>query len=96
VLQGEELTRKQPQRAAQEFYHGMNKWNSAQMDNRLLKQNEYFLKAYNVKSEKQVDWAIVKRKSDLVDKRRREILMRKRIKDVKGEICDALYFRRNH
>jgi hypothetical protein len=74
----------------------MNKWNSAQMDNRLMKQNEYFLKTYNLKSEKQVDWSIIKRKADLVDKRRREIMMRKKIKDVKGEICDELYFRRNH
>ena len=61
-----------------------------------MKQNEYFLKTYNLKGEKQIDWAIVKRKSDLVEKRKREIMMRKRIKDVKGEICDALYFRRNH
>lgn len=36
------------------------------MDNRLLKQNEYFLKAYNAKGEKQLDWSIVKRKSDMV------------------------------
>lgn len=83
-------------KAGQEFYHGMHKWNSAQMDTRLMKQNEYFLKTYNLKGEKQIDWAIVKRKSDLVEKRKREIMMRKRIKDVKGEICDALYFRRNH
>jgi len=36
-------------KAGQEFYHGMHKWNSAQMDTRLMKQNEYFLKAYNLK-----------------------------------------------
>jgi hypothetical protein len=74
----------------------MNKWNSAQMDNRLMKQNEYFLKVYNQAEEKQIDWSTVKRKTDLIDKRKREILMRKKIKDVKGEICDDLYFRRNH
>lgn len=31
---------------------------------------------------------MVKRKTDLVENRKREIIGRKHIKDVKGEICD--------
>lgn len=65
------------------------------MDARLAKQNEQFLQLYNKHNEKKKDWAIVKRKTDLINKRRMEIMGRKHIKDVKGEICDEIYFRRN-
>ena len=36
-----------------------------------------------------------KRKTDMTDKRLNKIMARRNIKDVKGEICDELYFRRN-
>lgn len=31
-----------------------------------------------------MDWAVVKKKTDLIEKRKQEIMMRKRINDVKG------------
>lgn len=49
-----------------EFYHGETKWSAPQMDNRLMKQNEYFLKEQNRLDEKRIDWTMVKRKTDLV------------------------------
>jgi len=54
------------------------------MDNRLVKQNEYFLKIYNKKNEAKIEWSVVKRKIDLIEKRRKEIMARKTIKDIKG------------
>lgn len=53
-----------------EFYNGTNKWDAPQMDNRLAKQNEQFLKLYNKQNEKRLDWAIIKRKTDLINQRR--------------------------
>jgi len=54
------------------------------MDNRLMKQNEYYLREQNKIDKMKVDWTMIKRKTDLFEKRRKEILARKDIKDVKG------------
>ena len=54
------------------------------MDNRLMKQNEYFLRTYNNGENKKRDWLIQKRKTDMVDKRFKKIMARKNIKDIKG------------
>ena len=78
-----------------EFYHGNTKWQSSQMDTKLTKGGSNFLQAFNKKESKKKDWLMQKRKADMVDKRLDKILARKNIKDVKGEICDELYFRRN-
>ena len=36
------------------------------MDNKLCKQNEFFLAHYNKKNEKYLDWTVIKRKVDLI------------------------------
>lgn len=73
----------------------MTKWSAPQMDNRLVPVGTYFLQAYKKRQQAQVDWSMVKRKSDMIQKRNKELMQRKRIPDIKGEICDDLYFRRN-
>ena len=48
-----------------EFYHSPLKWPTPQMDNRLLKQNEYFIREQNKLDERKVDWTTIKRKVDM-------------------------------
>ena len=64
------MTRKHAKTVLVEFYHETSKWNSSQMDNRILKHNEYFIKTYNKKNEQNIDWKIKKKKTDLIDKRK--------------------------
>jgi ATP-dependent Lon protease len=95
IRQGEELTRKTCSTAMGEFYHGVHKWTTPQMDMRLRRQNEDYQRGENRLAEARVEWSITKRREDMIEQRKKEILGRKRIKDVKGEICDEKYFLRN-
>ena len=59
------------------------------MDLKVLKNNEYYYE-----KKKDDDYDKKKRKSDMMEKRLREIEKRKKLPDVRGELCDEKYFLR--
>lgn len=80
IRRGESLTKKNMPHLHQ-FYHGNGKNDPSQLDNRLLKENEYFWKS--AKEERYVlkDYSVTKKKEDEIMGRLARIHNRKKLPD---------------
>ena len=65
------------------------------MDNRILKENEYFWRGVRSERERLKDFSVTKRREDQVVRKLEGVLDKRRVVDEKGEMCDEKYFRRN-
>jgi hypothetical protein len=79
LQRGENFTRKSLNPIQQEFYFGTGKESPAQLDNRLLKENEYFWR--NIKEERArlKDFSVNKRREDQTAVRLESILNKKKV-----------------
>lgn len=96
IQKGEDFTRKSVNANQLEFYFGTGKESPAQLDNRLLKENEYFWR--NIKEERArlKDFSVNKRREDQTALRLESILNKKKVVEERNEVCDEKYFRRGH
>ena len=94
VNRGELMTRKKDLVGLREFYHGNGKDEPGQMDNRILKDNEYFWREMAQERKRFKDFSVEKRKEDERKKRLAGIQERKKLPDERNEMCDAKYFQR--
>lgn len=95
VARGESLTRRNPSPQQLQFYPGNGRTDPGQLDNRILKENEYFWRGVRKERERLKDFAASKRKEDQQLKKVEEALARHKPIDNRDEMCDEKYFRRH-
>jgi hypothetical protein len=90
------LTRRNPSPQQLQFYQGNGRSDPAQLDNRILKENEYFWRGVREERERLKDFAAGKRREDQQRRKVEEALGRHRAVDKREEMCAEKYFRRHH
>jgi hypothetical protein len=64
-----------------EFYHGNGKNDPSQLENRILKENEFFWRSLREQKERLKDYSVTKKKEDEIMGRLTKILNRKKLPD---------------
>lgn len=78
IRKGESLTHRNPFAQQLEFYQGSGMNEPCQLDNRIIKENEYFWRGVREERERLKDFAANKRKEDQQRKKIEEVLARRK------------------